>query len=770
MKQRLPALLLALVLTLSAVLPLRAAAYSDVDAGSWFAPAVAWAEDIVTGWPDGTFRPDSPCTRAQTAAFLHRFAGSPDGEAADFSDVPPGHWASRAVGWCAGAEITAGVGDGQFAPDLVCSRAQIVTFLYRLAGYRGETRSPAGDLSPYQDAGQVPGYALDAMAWAVGTGLVSGTGPDTLSPNAPCTRAQVVTMLWRWAGQDWSYETRTVPVYRDSLDTDETAALRFYDDLPNVPYMSVAGFYETFFFDTMTVARTGDVYTLTQSDGTAATVNIRTDTLDAPDLTRFTRPPFCREDGSLVAETVPYLEVASVTVDRAPAPAHLNFKAYGIDLRGDGDGLYAPVATLSDLFAGYENYFVAWNGSALYLSDLGNFRYAASAMAEDPHYYDSILAMDPRHRDLADFSYRELCFNLDTFYGLPGSAPLNDALAREGLDRALTGAAPQVRDLLQSEDPARYAGGLTKLMRYWLNDKGHTHFSGLTAFMASDLAGDVVRVLLQIDGLAYPEPFQNIIRSNRAVTADREAAFGAGTWHTKGEVAVYTFDVFQVDYDGWDAYYDGSGPLPEDTVGSLYRALEEAQADPAIRYFVLDLTRNGGGDTNALYGVEALVLGQAVLRAEDRLTGQIITQTFRADRNLDRVFDRRDQGRYDLDFALLTSVSTFSCANILATDCRDAGLPLFGEQSGGGACPVQDNVTAEGLPYRMSSWLRFLDRSGAVMDGGVPVDRTLVTISTVTHEDKGGIETQEKDYSACYDLDRLGELLRAYYEDGAQAA
>ena len=131
MKQRLPALLLALVLTLSAVLPLRAAAYSDVDAGSWFAPAVAWAEDIVTGWPDGTFRPDSPCTRAQTAAFLHRFAGTPASEGTmPFADVSPDAYYHDAVLWAANCGVTTGTSATTFSPNDPCSRGQIMTFLY----------------------------------------------------------------------------------------------------------------------------------------------------------------------------------------------------------------------------------------------------------------------------------------------------------------------------------------------------------------------------------------------------------------------------------------------------------------------------------------------------------------------------------------------------------------------------------------------------------------------------------------------------------------
>ena len=95
---------------------------------------------------------------------------------------------------------------------------------------------------------------------------------------------------------------------------------------------------------------------------------------------------------------------------------------------------------------------------------------------------------------------------------------------------------------------------------------------------------------------------------------------------------------------------------------------------------------------------------------------------------------------------------------------------ILGEQSSGGACPVQENVTADGLPYQLSTFLRIRNAAGEVIDGGVPVDADLLVTRTVAHEDKPGLETVEKDYSGFYDLTALSRLINAFYEEAAQPA
>ena len=175
-----------------------APAFGDVPAGSYYADAVAWAAEygITGGIGGGLFAPGQPCTRGQIVTFLWRAAGSPapKGTAAVPADVLPGSYCTDAVAWALENGIAAGFADGAFRPDATCTRAQAVTFLFRAAA--GDAVTLQELVSGYDDAGDVPGYALSAMNWALSGGVVQGSG-GSLLPHHPCTRAQIVTFLYR---------------------------------------------------------------------------------------------------------------------------------------------------------------------------------------------------------------------------------------------------------------------------------------------------------------------------------------------------------------------------------------------------------------------------------------------------------------------------------------------------------------------------------------------------------------------------------------------
>ena len=168
--------------------------FFDVPAGKYFSEPVAWAlkNGITSGTSELTFSPDKPCTRAQAVTFLWRAAGQPKvGGGASFSDVPAGQYYSDAVAWAVATGVTAGTGSGRFSPDAPCTRAQIVTFLYRAAGAPGTT--PDGS---FYDVPTGAFYELP-VSWAVGKRITDGTGDHKFSPMSPCTRGQIVTFLYR---------------------------------------------------------------------------------------------------------------------------------------------------------------------------------------------------------------------------------------------------------------------------------------------------------------------------------------------------------------------------------------------------------------------------------------------------------------------------------------------------------------------------------------------------------------------------------------------
>ena len=177
--------------------------FADVPANSYYADAVLWAakNGITGGIGENHFGPDLSCTRAQLVTFLWRAAGSPaPTSASSFTDVPADAYYAKAVAWAVENGITTGVGNDQFAPDLTCTRAQAVAFLFRYAASQGMDAVTLQELvSGYADAAQVPGYALSAFNWALENGVVTGND-GKLIPSQPCTRAQIVTMLYRLLG------------------------------------------------------------------------------------------------------------------------------------------------------------------------------------------------------------------------------------------------------------------------------------------------------------------------------------------------------------------------------------------------------------------------------------------------------------------------------------------------------------------------------------------------------------------------------------------
>jgi hypothetical protein len=177
--------------------------FSDVSTSAYYYEAVKWAQEkgITGGIGNGLFGPNQPCTRAQIVTFLWRAAGSPaPTSASSFTDVPADAYYAKAVAWAVENGIATGVGNDQFAPDLTCNRAQAVAFLFRYAASHGMDAVTLQELvSGYADAAQVPGYALSAFNWVLANGVVTGND-GKLMPSQPCTRAQIVTMLYRLLG------------------------------------------------------------------------------------------------------------------------------------------------------------------------------------------------------------------------------------------------------------------------------------------------------------------------------------------------------------------------------------------------------------------------------------------------------------------------------------------------------------------------------------------------------------------------------------------
>lgn len=561
------------------------------------------------------------------------------------------------------------------------------------------------------------------------------------------------------------YTVKAIPVYRESMDEQETVDLRFYTDEPHVAYMGIRDYYHRFLFGEMNITENEDgVYTLSGAEGDTAVINVEKDTLKADDFFRFNALPVVKESGfeGATAETAPYVLREEEEYAAQITPTEISFGRYSIDLRADDEDIYFPLATLSDLFETGEICYVVYNGEKIYAQDLSGHFYSDSALGLDDSYHDPLVNGEKRPEDLADFNYRELCFNIDTFYGFPGSAVLNDAVADKGLDQALEEQDPDTKHLLLSQDQAEYIVGLNRLLNCDLGDKGHTGFDEYLTFLFEEDAFSLkVQNLSEEYRMEDSKEYGEKKAAGKALLAEKDRVFGEDRgscfFITEGDTAMFSMDSFECDMDAWNAYYENGGELPAETdsFAAVYEALKKAEEDPKIRNFVLDLSTNGGGTVQSMVGILGLLTGKGEMYIMNRLSGMKQHISFLSDRNLDHRFDEADQKGSDLNIAVLISRYSFSCGNYLPVLIKEQGVLLMGDRSGGGTCFVQENSTADGWRYAISISETMADAGWNPIDDGIAAD-----ISLFTTKNDG-----TRDYSGFYDLQAISKYMHEYYND-----
>ena len=549
-----------------------------------------------------------------------------------------------------------------------------------------------------------------------------------------------------------------IPVFRETL-TGETLSLRWYDDMPSVPCLGLSTYPALFLGKPMEVQNNGDgTYVFTAEGGATAVVDVNAGTLTCADFPAFT---------NLMGAVLPgmdnqYLDMPGFVLPDGlayadPDPVTLDFAKYHIPLHGEADDVCLPLATLSDVFTNLAYMYVSFNGEKVYV----NFdNLLDPAWQRDPDYADPIYRRADRPADLAAFAYNELCFAVDTFYGYPGCAPINDALMQRGLDGALqtfSDTSRRCRELLMSEKLGEYAAG-SVILSALLEDGGHTgmNFGALYTEKPEFADYAIDRAMADAQGgadmtayVAYREK----VALRKRLQQRRRDALGSGHYAEKGDTAVIWFDSFMYDFDGWSSWYRGEGPKPEgDQMRHVIDGLNRAAQNPAIQNVVFDLSCNTGGSADMVVAILSLIAEVPQFDAENRLIHRVVTQKYRVDRNFDGAFDEKDaEVRYDFRYGVLTSRLSFSCGNLMPSLMKDMGMAVLGETSGGGTCAVEMHATPEGLAYQFSSGLgRLVNAAGEPIEEGVPVDAAL-------------------DEDAFYDLIALSDAMNRAY-DGPRAS
>ena len=542
--------------------------------------------------------------------------------------------------------------------------------------------------------------------------------------------------------KDKNYVERLVPVVDPQENVLGTVMLRFYNDMPNVAYINVSRFNVSRFQEMMYPGTTIQVqsygnskYTLTNPCGTAK-VDTDQDLFMSDNYEAFTNMMGMVQPGmpNTTYDALPIIRWKSLEASPAQVTVTLDYGKYNIDIREDGENVYFPFATIADLYTDGYMHIAAFNGQS----------------------------------DMAEFSYKNLCFTMTNFFGYPGRTLLEKSMKEKGMDQALQDygkAGEMTRELLQSTDMFDYISG-TATLGCLLNDGGHT-YTDVTVI--SDITGnaDFVEKLKPIyatklnEFLGYCPEYQPIndkrnarVNIRNQLNTKRKEKFGKGVHYVKVGNTVYCqFDSFLCDDSGWRKFYKGEGPrptidkFPNDWLVIIIDALEKAQNDPEVKNFIVDISTNGGGSSDVVVFLSSLFCNKPDIYYENTLTGQKMKCTYEVDRNLDGKFDEKDKDvKINLNVGVLTSNYSFSCANMFPAMMKDYGIALIGQQSGGGSCCVLFNPSAEGFGYRYSTHrARLINLKGENIDEGIKPDYQL------------------ENPDEFFDIAKVGKLIEQFY-------
>ena len=573
-------------------------------------------------------------------------------------------------------------------------------------------------------------------------------------------------------------EEKTVPVYRDRPESDESAVIRMYGD---IPYMKIDDFYNNLYFtgaeaypqqaSPMTVTRNGNSYETTAYNGTKGVFDVEAGTFTCENLDAYANPPYY---ALLLASerdsSAPFVRISHTEYSGALTAKTMDFSKYGIKLEGDGDALWVPLAVLQCLFSSPYAYNAYFNGKGIYMQDGMETLQPESARNLDSEYYD--FMKNARSEEKARFDYSVLCFYVDNCFGYPERSRLSESIAEVGLDKTLDQTIDgihlsAIKESLLSTDMEEYVFGIFALMTA-IDDGGHTTFAdmpmlteerkvawakkkaelGLVPSKKNALADASFNSITKVYQQAAKDNFDYV----EGITYDN------GEWANyfeKGDTALYLFTHFYCNRLSWTQYEDGQlSEMPQDTMGTFMKCLEKAKSNPNIKKFVIFLAMNNGGESGIATTMAKIISGQAYRHQYNAYTGQDEIIWYDVDLNFDGVFDEKDnEVSYPFKFAVIAGANTYSAANYLTSMAKDNGVCVLGEQSGGGACSPQPTPESEGTMFNLSARYKLVDRNNEHVDFGIVPDVVLTV-------EKDG----ETDYGRFLDFEEISRLIDAFYQ------
>ena len=564
------------------------------------------------------------------------------------------------------------------------------------------------------------------------------------------------------------YRESTMKAYLYSYDNTVDIDCRFYNDMPNVPYIKLSDFYYYWTDQKLEITNKHDgTYDVKVPIGSVGTIDINNETVYSDDFESYVYPQYVMEGDDTSYATFVHSEGIDEYV---PMELTIDFSKYNINLRGDEDSdeLWWPAPTLCDFYELWMNQ-VSYLDHSLYFcgSALGDFSREIVANDEEFAFALAQEFKNGRPKDLAEYNYNELCFSFDNQYVSPGRAYYKGLLTEKGLDGMLSEAnddTRKIKQMLLSENAYEYCAGFV-MLNYYLWDGGHTMFVA-NPYIDDEFAEksrelkipfeeleNAVDYNSEYDELFLSEELAANARVKMLETADNVEINNYSIYSTKGDTAVFSFDGFISEGDNWNEYYYNEGEMPNDLISEFYNSVNKANNDPAIRNFIIDLGANGGGEVMVMEYMLGLLSDMDYYMVEIT-NGELFKEKYIVDRNLDKLFDENDRKiKFDLNFGVLETRGSYSCGNDFPAYANDLGYMIVGETSGGGACGVNYYTTADGMFFALSTGAKSVDRQGNEIDNGITPHYVLVK-----YDEEGN-----KDYSDAYNYDNLSKLFKEFY-------
>ena len=571
--------------------------------------------------------------------------------------------------------------------------------------------------------------------------------------------------------EEGKYVKNDVDFYKTKDAAAKKVNLRFYEKTPSVPYVGVKQFYKEFYNTEYNMNKNGDTYKFNYFADSFISFDTTNEIMSVLNTSALGyHPDFLTSNSTIFLKHTKNL----VTT---PQVKTIDLKNYNIETYRGNDDVYVPLQLISNLSSDVHLFCITYNGKNLYEIDYSG-QLSNSESRLETYYGDSylepLISNEERKDDMIDFSYNLLCLEIDNFRGYTNQmAFIDNNIVSNGLNGTLEAKYPNLKKLLLSKDKEEYCAGILSVFS-GLADGGHTGFLSKYVQKYPNVT-NIIEKYPEINALNYRTSLLQFSKNSNAskIVKIKKTAFNLEDtkyyYHSdeSNHLAYIGFDSFEVNYKGWDQYYNKikNGEQPDTFIENdsysfireaLFKALGEGNTN-----VVLDIASNGGGDSNALMGIYGLLnKAKASLSMNNIVSKSRVEEYFEVDVNLDGKYDDLDVQECtkleNLNIVVLTSSVSFSCGNLLPSVLKEAGYKIIGEKSGGGSCAIQLETTGDGLLYVRSSSNCLSDNAGNNIDSGVEVDYIL----TYINENSGTLLNDDEDLP-----DDIRNALNTAYDD-----